>query len=120
MSESTKDEQRANYLLEVRAAIKRNQVVVMIMYNAEKDEYAVWSNGYDTNFDEFINAFCEMPFMGRVSPLDTFVQWEDYFDDPVLHEIYGFELEDGMVQMAILDYYIRSRGARHGVPQQIL
>lgn len=106
MSESTKDEQRANYLLEVRAAIKRNQVVVMIMYNAEKDEYAVWSNGYDTNFDDFINAFCEMPFMGRVSPLDTFVQWEDYFDDPALHEIYGFELEDGMVQMAILDYYI--------------
>lgn len=102
-----KDEQRDDFLLEVRAAIKRNQVVVMILYNAEEDEYAVYSNGYDAVFEEIVKAFCEMPFLGRVDPLDVFEQWEDYFDDPALGEIYSFELEDGMVQIAILEYYIK-------------
>ena len=102
-----KEEQRDDFLLEVRAAIKRNQVVVMILYNAEEDEYAVYSNGYDADFEDVLKAFCEMPFLGRVEPLDIFEQWEDYFDDPALGEIYGFELEDGMVQMAILEYYIK-------------
>ena len=32
------EEQRNNFLLEVRAAIKRNQVVVIILYNADEDE----------------------------------------------------------------------------------
>ena len=102
-----KEEQRNNFILEVRSAIKRNQVVVMILYNAEEDKYAVFSNSYDANFDDIIKAFLEMPFLGRVDPLDIFEQWEDYFDDPALGEIYGFELEDGMVQMAILEYYIK-------------
>lgn len=102
-----KEEQRNDFLLEVRAAIKRNQVVVMILHNAEEDKYAVYSNGYDANFEDIVKAFCEMPFLGRVKPLDIFEQWEDYFDDPALGEIYGFELEDGMVQMAILEYYIK-------------
>jgi hypothetical protein len=52
-----KDEQRDDFLLEVRAAIKRNQVVVMILYNAEEDEYAVYSNGYDADFEEIVKAF---------------------------------------------------------------
>ena len=102
-----KEEQRNDFLLEVRAAIKRNQVVVMILHNAEEDEYAVFSNGYDAKFEDIVKTFCEMPFLGRVEPLDIFEQWEDYFDDSALGEIYGFELEDGMVQMAILDYYIK-------------
>ena len=49
-----KEEQRSDFLLEVRAAVKRNQVVVMILYNAEEDEYAVYSNGYDANFEEIL------------------------------------------------------------------
>ena len=104
-----KDEQRDDFLLEVRAAIKRNQVVVMILYNAEKDEYAVFSNGYDADFEEIVKAFCDMPFLGRVEPQDIYEQWEDYFDDPVLGEIYGFELEDGMVQIAISEYFIKEQ-----------
>ena len=101
------DEQRDDFLLEVRAAIKRSQVVVMILHNAEEDEYAVYSNGYDANFEDIVKAFCEMPFLGRVDPSEIYEQWEDYFDDPALGEIYGFELEDGMVQMAILEYYLQ-------------
>ena len=102
-----KEEQRNDFLLEVRAAIKRNQVVVMILYNADEDEYAVFSNDYDANFDDIVKTFYEIHFLGRVSPLDIYEQWEDYFDDPALGEIYSFELEDGMVQMAILDYFIK-------------
>lgn len=100
------EEQRNNFLLEVRAAVKRNQVIVMILYNSEEDEYLTMSNGYGIEFDDALNAFCEMPFLGRIAPEDVFEDWEEYFDDFALAEIYGFELEDGIVQIAILDYYI--------------
>lgn len=100
------EEQRNNFLLDVRAAVKRNQVVVMILYNSEEDEYITMSNGYDTEFDDVLKSFCEMPFLGRIKPQDAFKKWEEYYDDVALAEIYGFELEDGLVQIAILDSYI--------------
>ena len=100
------EEQRNNFLLDVRAAVKRNQVVVMILYNSDEDEYLTMSNGYDIEFDEVLKSFCEMPFLGRITPEKVFEGWEEYFDDVALAEIFGFELEDGMVQIAILEYYI--------------
>lgn len=100
------EDQRNNFLLEVRAAVKRNQVVVMILYNSEEDEYLTMSNGYDIEFDEVLKTFCEMPFLGRISPADVFEEWDEYFDDRALAEIYGFELEDGQVQIAILDFFV--------------
>lgn len=42
-------------MLELRSALKRNLVVVMILYNSEKDEYLTMSNGNDTNFDDVLN-----------------------------------------------------------------
>ena len=100
------EEQRNNFMLEVRAAVKRNQVVIMILYNSEEDEYFTMSNGYGIEFDDVLKTFCEMPFLGRITPENAFEDWEEYFDDVALAEIYGFKLEDGMVQIAILEYYI--------------
>jgi hypothetical protein len=62
------EEQRGDFLLEVRAAVRRSQVVVMILYNAADDDYVAMSNGYGIEFDEVLKSFCEMPFIGRVSP----------------------------------------------------
>lgn len=81
-------------------------MVVMILYNAADDNYVAMSNGYGIEFDEVLKSFCEMPFIGRVSPQDAFEIWNDYYDDVALAEIYGFQLEDGQVQISILDYYI--------------
>ena len=100
------EEQRNNFLLDVRAAVKRNQVVVMILYNSEKDDYLIMRNGLFSDFDDVLKSFCEMPFLGRIKPDDAFKGWDAYFDDVALAEIYGFELEDGSVQIAILDSYI--------------
>lgn len=100
------EELRSNFLLEVRAAVKRNQVVVMILYNSDEDEYLTMSNGYGIEFDDVLKSFCEMPFLGRLSSQDVFDGWDEYYDDVALAEIYGFELENGLVQIAILDYFI--------------
>lgn len=100
------EEQRGDFLLEVRTAIKRNQVVVMILYSAADDDYVAMSNGYGIEIDEVLKFFCEMPFIGRVSPQDAFERWNDYYDDVESAEIYGFQLDDGQVQISILDYYI--------------
>ena len=53
-------------MLDLRAALKRNQLVVMILYNSEKNEYLTLINGYDAEFDDVLNAYCELPFLGRI------------------------------------------------------
>ncbi len=37
---------------------------------------------------------------------NAFERWNDYYDDVALAEIYGFQLDDGQVQISILDNYI--------------
>ena len=48
-----------------------------------------------------------MPFKGHIPISKAFKEWEDYFENLDEAEIYGFDLEDGEMQMAILDYYIK-------------
>ena len=103
-----KQEQKINFLLAVRSAVKSNQVVIIILYDSQNDEYTTVCNNYGIDFDEVLAEFSDMPFIGRISPQDAFDKWGDYYDDPALAEIYGFELEDGKVQISILDYFIKS------------
>jgi len=42
------EEDRNNFLLDLRASLKRNQLVVIILYNSEKDEY-IWEREYTFN-----------------------------------------------------------------------
>ena len=52
------EDQRSNFLLDLRAALKRNQLVVMILYNSEKNEYLTLINGYDAEFDDVLYVNC--------------------------------------------------------------
>ncbi len=103
------NELRNDFLLDVRAAVKRNQVVIMILYSEVEDEYAVFSNSFGLDFDDVLSSFLELPFLGRVRPEAAFKLWEKYFDDVALAEIYAFELDDGLVQMAISECYIANK-----------
>lgn len=100
------EEQKNNFLLDVRAAVRRNQVVVIILYYNEIGHYNIMHSSSVTDVDNTLKSLCELPFLGRISPENTFKDWEDYFDDVALAEIYGFELEDGMAQISILDHFI--------------
>ena len=97
---------KEDFLLDVRAAIKRNQVVLMMLHNTETGELSELSNGYGIDFDEILADFMEMPFLGHIPVSKAFEEWKDYFENLDEAEIYGFELEDGILQMAILDYFI--------------
>lgn len=99
---------KEDFLLDVRAAIKRNQVVMMLLYNSETGDLVEYSNGYDIDFDEALASFVDMPFIGHIPIQKAFKEWGDYFENPDEAEIYGFELDDGEVQMAILEYYIKN------------
>ena len=104
---------KEDFLLDVREAIKRNQVVLMMLYNSETDEFCEMSNGYGIDFDEMLSEFLEMPFIGHIPISKAFEEWQDYFENPDEAEIYGFELDDGEMQMAILDYYIREKSTKN-------
>lgn len=103
---------KENFLLDVRAAIKRNQVVMMMLYNSETGDFAELSNGYGIEFDDMIVKFMEMPFIGHIPVQRAFKEWEDYYENPDEAEIYGFELDDGEVQMAILEYFKNPDGSK--------
>ena len=98
---------KEDFLLDFRAAIKRNQVVLMMLHNTETGEFSEYSNGYGIDFDEILSDFTEMPFIGHIPISKAFEEWQDYFENPDEAEIYGFELDDGEVQMAILDCFIK-------------
>ncbi len=100
------EEERNNFLLELRSALERKQEVVMIIYNSVSIEYYTLIKGYDAEFDDVLKSCCELPFRGRVNPQDAFKDWSEYFDDMTLAKIYGFEFKDVMIQIAILDRYI--------------
>ena len=97
---------KEDFLLDVRAAIKENRVVIMMLYNAETDDFCVLSNGYGIGFDDMLAEFMEMPFIGHIPISKAFEEWQDYFESPDEAEIYGFELEDGEMQMAILECFV--------------
>jgi hypothetical protein len=94
---------KEDFLLVVRAAIKKNQIVLMMLHNIETGEFAEYSNDYGIDFDEILSDFTEMPFIGHIPISKAFEEWQDYFENPDEAEIYGFELDDGEMQMAILD-----------------
>ena len=75
--------------------------------NTETGEFSEYSNGYGIDFDEILSDFTEMPFIGHIPISKAFEEWQDYFENPDEAEIYGFELDDGEVQMAILDCFIK-------------
>lgn len=97
------EEERDNFMLDVRSALERKQEVVMVIYNPVREEYFTLINSYDAEFDDVLKSCCELPFRGRVKPQDAFKDWSGYFDDMALAKIYGFEYKDGMIQIAILD-----------------
>lgn len=98
---------KEDFILDVREAVKRNQVVLIMIHSTETDEFGIWSNAEGCEFDSILSALVEMPFTGRVSSTEAFEEWEEYVEDTALAEIYGFELEDGSVQMSILEYFLR-------------
>lgn len=103
---------KEDFLLDVRAAIKRNQAVKIMLYNSETGDFGELSNGYGIDFDDMLAKLLEMPFIGYIPISEAFEEWKDYFENPDEAEIYGFELDDGEMQMAILEYFKNPDGSK--------
>lgn len=71
------EEQRNNFLLDLRAALERKQEVVMIIYNPAREEYFTLINSYDAEFDDVLKSCCELPFRGKVKSQDAFKDWSE-------------------------------------------
>jgi hypothetical protein len=100
---SVNDDLRSDFLLEVRNAIVQKKNVVLMMYNSEDGDWCVMSPGEETGWNALLEPLCKLPFLGRIQPKDAFGMWEEYYEDVALANIYGFELDDGLVQVSIVD-----------------
>ena len=106
MEKKSLEDQKIDFLLAARKAVRNNQMTIIMFYNPEKDSFTTLSNSYGMDFDEVMSMFNDMPFLGRMTPDDAFEEWKYYYEDVALAEIYGFELEDGTVQFSIADGYV--------------
>lgn len=99
---SNTEDLKSDFLLDLRDAIDKKQKVVLIMWSHEDDEWLSLMPGDKTESNDILNTLSSLPFLGKMSPDDVFKMWEEYYDDTVLAEVYGFELEDGEVQISII------------------
>ena len=75
------------------------------MYCEDTEEMEIITHSDDLEaFVGILNAFQELPFTGRVYQEDVFDKGYEFLEDVEDAEIYGFELEDGSVQVAITPY----------------
>ena len=97
----TKDD----YLIELYQAVEQRKQILIMMYCEDTEEMEIITNSDDIDDCKgILNAFQELPFTGRVYQEDVFDKWYEFLEDVKNAEIYGFELEDGSVQVAITPY----------------
>lgn len=99
----TDDDLRSDFLLNLRDAIDKKRLVVLIAWSKEDDEWSAFLPGDKAESDAILNTIETLPFIGKMTLEDAFEMWDDYYDDTALAEIFGFELEDGQIQISILE-----------------
>jgi hypothetical protein len=90
---------KEDYLIDIHQAVLDRKRIYIILFLEETDEYEVIINS-DKSTD-LPSILSELPFTGRVYQEDVFPEWYDFVENIEETEIYGFELEDGKVQVAI-------------------
>ena len=97
------DDLMSDFLLEVRNAIIQKKNIILMTNNSDDGNWCVMSPGEETELNALLEPLCKLPFLGRIQPKDAFGMWEEYYEDVALADIYGFELDDGLVQVSIVD-----------------
>lgn len=97
------DKLREEVALKIGEAVKNNIKVVFMMENEEDGDFSIFTNNIGAKFNDLKDAFLEMPFLGRTLPEQRFEEWTDYYEHPEKEDIWSFDLEDGHVQVSVLD-----------------
>ena len=93
---------KEDLLIDIHQAILNRKRVYIIMYCKDTDEFDVVANSDEST--DFPSILSELPFTGRVYKEDIFPKWYEFVENVEETDIYGFELEDGCVQVAITPY----------------
>lgn len=95
---------KADFFLDVVNADRRGQAVIIVVEHEEGVD--IISNSDHTDFINMMPTFMELPWKGRVPADEVWGDWSYFYDMPEEAEVYGLELEDGKIQMGILDMSI--------------
>lgn len=93
---------KEDYLIDIHQAVLDRKRIYIILFLEETDEYDVMTNSDEST--GLPSILSELPFTGRVYQEDVFPEWYDFVENVEETEIYGFDLEDGKVQVAITPY----------------
>ena len=93
---------QVDYLIEIHQAVLVSNRIYIIMLCEDTDDYDVITNSDEST--DLPSILSQLPFTGRVYQEDVFPEWYDFVENVEDTEIYGFELEDGKVQVAITPY----------------
>ncbi len=93
---------KEDFLIDIHQAVLDRKRIYLIMLCEETGEYDVITNSDEST--DLPSILSQLPFTGRVYREDVLPEWYDFVENVEDTEIYGFELEDGKVQVAITPY----------------
>ena len=93
---------KEDFLIDIHQAVLDRKRIYLIMLCEETGEYDVITNSDEST--DLPSILSQLPFTGRVYREDVFPEWYDFVENVEDTEIYGFELDDGKVQVAITPY----------------
>ena len=101
---------KEDFFLDVANANRRGQAVMIVVEHPEGVD--IITNSDRTDFISMMPTFMNIPWKGRVPADQVWGEWACFYDTPEEAEVYGLELEDGKIQMGILNVSIDEAGRR--------
>ena len=97
------DKLRDELFEKISQAVKNDTMVAIMIENNDTSVFRTYTNPPGVSFDELKETFLELPFMGMTPDEERFDEWSDYFSSVKDADIFSFELEDGKVQIAVIE-----------------
>lgn len=94
-----------DFALDIINANKKGKAVVFVIESSD-GEVEVWTNSDRANFVGMASMLLQTKWTGRVPASEVWGEWQHFYDSPDEAEVYGYELEDGVIQVGILDISI--------------
>lgn len=80
---------------------------MIIVIESNSDGVDIWSNSDKACFNEMMSTFLQLPWKGRVPANEVWGEWQYFYNTQEDAEVYALDLEDGKIQMSILNITIK-------------
>lgn len=97
---------KEDFLIDIAEAGKSGKAVVIVTEGTDENgelSVSTFVASGSTDTKELATGFSQIDWTGRVPVDEVWGEWQRFYDTPEDAEVYGFDLEDGKVQVGIFN-----------------